>query len=48
MVLYNPYQFRDLETRGRFWMLMMMALVFSVITARLGFAWGDWMHRMRR
>jgi hypothetical protein len=27
---------------------MVMALVFSVITARLGFAWGDWMRRMRR
>jgi hypothetical protein len=28
--------------------LMMLALVFSVITARLGLAWGDWMRRMRR
>src|ERR1700676_1878506 len=46
--LYDPYQFRNVETRGRFWALMMLALVFSVITARLGLAWGDWMRRMRR
>ncbi len=46
--LYDPYQFRNVETSGRFWALMMMALAFSVITARLGFAWGDWMRRLRR
>jgi hypothetical protein len=47
-LLYDPYQFRRVESRGRFWALMMLALVFSVITARLGLAWGDWMRRMRR
>jgi hypothetical protein len=47
-VLYDPYQFRDVETRGRFWALMITALAFSVITARLGLAWGDWMRRIRR
>ncbi len=46
--LYDPYQFRNLETRGRFWALTILALVFSVITARLGLAWGDWMRWMRR
>lgn len=47
-ILYDPYQFRNLEPRGRFLFLMLLALVFSVITSRLGFAWGDWMRRMRR
>jgi hypothetical protein len=47
-ILYDPYKFRDIEERGRFWMLMGIALVASVIVARLGFAWGDWMRRMRR
>jgi len=46
--LYDPYRFRGVETHGRFWTLLMLALVFSVITARLGLAWGDWMRRMRR
>jgi hypothetical protein len=46
--LYDPYHFRGVETSGRFWALMMLALLFSVITARLGLAWGDWMRRMRR
>jgi hypothetical protein len=47
-VLYDPYQFQNIEARGRFWMLIALALLFSVITARLGLAWGDWMRRMRR
>jgi hypothetical protein len=47
-ILYDPYQFRNLEPRGRFLFLMLLALVFSVMTSRLGFAWGDWMRRMRR
>jgi hypothetical protein len=47
-VLYNPYQFQNIEASGRFWILLGMAIVFSVITARLGLAWGDWMRRMRR
>jgi hypothetical protein len=31
--LYDPYQFRGVQTRGRFWASMMLALVFSVIIA---------------
>ena len=46
--LYDPYKFDTGETQTQFILLMVMALVFSVITARLGFAWGDWMRRMRR
>lgn len=46
--LYDPYQFDTGETHTQFIRLMVMAFVFSVITARLGFAWGDWMRRMRR
>jgi len=46
---YNPYQFQLAEkTSGEFWGLMAVALVVSVVTARLGFAWGDWLRRMRR
>ncbi len=47
-ILYNPYEFNSREPRTEFLKLMVMALVFSVIVARLGFAWGDWMRRMRR
>jgi hypothetical protein len=47
-ILYDPYQLNASEPRAVFARLMAMALVFSVITARLGFAWGDWMRRMKR
>jgi hypothetical protein len=46
--LYDPYKFNGDETVGQFWKFIVMALVFSVLTARLGLAWGDWMRRMRR
>ena len=47
--LYDPYKFQLAEkTRGQFWGVMAAALVVSVITARLGFSWGDWMRRLRR
>jgi hypothetical protein len=47
-ILYDPYKFAAGETGAQFAKLILMALVFSVFTARLGFAWGDWMRRMRR
>jgi hypothetical protein len=47
--LYDPYKFEVAEkTRGEFWTVMAIAVVVSIITARLGLAWGDWMRRMRR
>jgi hypothetical protein len=47
--LYDPYQFQLAEnTRAQFWLVMAMALVASIIMSRLGFAWGDWMRRLRR
>lgn len=46
--LYDPYKFDTGETHTQFIKLLVMAFVFSAITARLGFAWGDWMGRMRR
>jgi hypothetical protein len=46
---YDPYQFQVAEkTRAEFWITMGAALIVSVVTARLGLAWGDWMRRMRR
>ncbi len=48
-LLYDPYKFQIAEkTRGEFWATMAAALVISIIAARLGLAWGDWMRRMRR
>lgn len=47
-LLYNPYKFDSGETHAQFIKLMVLAFVFSVITARVGFAWGEWMRRMRR
>jgi hypothetical protein len=46
--LYDPYKFQATEAPGRFWELMIFAVIFSILMARLGFAWGDWMRRMRR
>jgi hypothetical protein len=46
---YDPYQFQLTDkTRGAFWLMIGIALVVSVITARIGFAWGEWMRRLRR
>jgi hypothetical protein len=36
------------KTRAEFWIGMGIALVASIISARLGLAWGDWMRRIRR
>ena len=48
-LLYDPYKFQIAEkTRGEFWIMMAAAVLVSVITTRLAFAWGDWMRRMRR
>jgi hypothetical protein len=47
--LYDPYKFQLAEkSAGQFWTLMAMAVVAGIISSRLGFAWGDWMRRMRR
>jgi hypothetical protein len=46
---YDPYKFLAVEqTRAEFWIVMAMALLVSIITTRLGLAWGDWMRRLRR
>jgi hypothetical protein len=46
---YDPYRFQIAEkTSAEFWSTIAFAMVASVITARLGFSWGDWMRRMRR
>ena len=36
------------KTRAEFWIGMGIALVASMISARLGLAWGDWLRRIRR
>ena len=35
-------------TRAEFWMGMLIALVATVLSARIGMLWGDWMVRIRR
>jgi hypothetical protein len=46
---YDPYQFQIAEkTSGEFWSFMGVALLVSIITARLGLSWGDWLRRLRR
>ncbi len=48
-VLYDPYKFKVVEkTLAAFLLTMASALVASVITTRVGLAWGDWMRRVRR
>jgi hypothetical protein len=47
--LYDPYKFAVAEkTPSEFWGTMAVAVVISILAARLGLAWGDWMRRMRR
>ncbi len=48
-LLYDPYKFQIAEKTPReFWAMMAAALIVSVVTTRLGLAWGDWIRRMRR
>lgn len=48
-ILYDPYKFNVLEaTAGAFILTMMAALVTSILTTRLGLAWGSWMRRVCR
>jgi hypothetical protein len=46
---YDPYKFQLAEkTHGEFWLIIGIALAVSVLMARIGFAWGEWMRRLRR
>lgn len=36
------------KTSAEFWQSMGLAVVFAVLTTRLGLAWGDWMRRVQR
>ena len=36
------------NTHAEFWVGMLIALVATVISARIGMLWGDWMRRIRR
>jgi ABC-type spermidine/putrescine transport system permease subunit II len=40
----QPYE----KTRVEFWVGMLIALVATVISVRIGMLWGDWMRRIRR
>ncbi|MEX2262633.1 MAG: hypothetical protein WD696_11820 [Bryobacteraceae bacterium] len=42
--LYYPTESTPLE----FWLNMGLALVFAVLSTRVGLGWGDWMRRIRR
>jgi hypothetical protein len=46
--LYDPYKFQPSEAPGVFLVKIAEALVVSILMARLGLAWGDWMRRIRR
>ena len=46
---YVRYLFVATEpSSGEFRMEMGLAAVFAIVTTRIGLAWGDWMHRVRR
>jgi hypothetical protein len=36
------------KTRAEFWIGMLIALVATVVSTRIGMIWGDWMRRIRR
>ena len=43
------WQLRAFEpTRAQFWVGILLALVATVISVRVGMLWGDWMRRIRR
>ena len=46
---YVRYLFFSTEqSAGEFRMEMGLAVVFAIVTTRIGIAWGDWMQRIRR
>lgn len=47
-ILYDPYKLGAAEKTGAFVLTLAIALVASIVTTRLGLAWGDWMRRVRR
>jgi hypothetical protein len=48
-VLYDPYEFSVVEkTITAFLLTMVAAFVASILTSRLGIAWGNWMRRLYR
>jgi hypothetical protein len=36
------------RTAAQFWLIMAEALLLSILSARLGMAWGDWVRKIRR
>lgn len=46
----NSYLVRNvfLPTEAHFWRGMALAVVFSILSTRLGLGWGDWMRTIRR
>jgi ABC-type spermidine/putrescine transport system permease subunit II len=36
------------KTHAEFWIGMLIALVATVLSVRIGMLWGDWMRRVRR
>jgi ABC-type spermidine/putrescine transport system permease subunit II len=36
------------KTHAEFWVGMLIALIATVVSARIGMFWGDWMRRIRR
>jgi hypothetical protein len=36
------------QTRAEFWVGMLIALVATIVSTRIGLLWGDWMRRIRR
>ena len=46
--LYDPYRFTPIKSVSAFLITMAVAFVVSIITTRLGLAWGDWMRRVKR
>ena len=47
--MYDPYKFQASEnTRVQFWIVMTVALIAAILTARLGFIWANWIKRVQR
>jgi hypothetical protein len=46
--LFDPYKFEEGTNLGAFLLRMAIALGASVVTARIGLAWAEWMRRVRR
>ena len=46
--IYATYRYYPIEIGSAFWKEVAMAVAVAILSTRVGLAWGNWMHRIRR